>query len=141
MFWTADDVKGTGWHEGWYMAVVNDVIDDDLGKANITYVVEPSESYEVSVEELLQRGWIRIDDGGEIEQFYEIGARIKIKWSKQEIGDTNWRPGWYVTEVQDADRDNDEITVQFVSEPECTYVYEVTPCVAKGTLQMVKPVF
>ena len=74
------------------MAEVNDVIDTDLGKANITYMVEPSESYEVSVEELLQRGWIRIDDGGEIEQFYEIGARIKIKWSKQEIGDTNWRP-------------------------------------------------
>ena len=48
MFWTADDVKGTGWHEGWYMAVINDVIDDDLGKANITYVVEPSETYEVS---------------------------------------------------------------------------------------------
>lgn len=69
------------------MAVVNDVIDNDLGKANITYVVEPSESYEASVEEFLQRGWIMIDDRDEIEQFYEIGARIKIKWSKQEIGD------------------------------------------------------
>lgn len=54
---------------------------------------------------------------------------------------TDWRPGWYVAEVQDADRDNDEITVQFVSEPECTYICEVTPCVAKGTLQMVKLVF
>lgn len=94
------------------MAVVNGVIDDELGKANITYVVEPT------VEELLQRGWIMINDGGEIEQFYEIGARIKIKWSKQEVGDTNWRPGWYVAEVRDADRDNDQITVQFVSEPE-----------------------
>lgn len=76
------------------MAVVNDVIDDDLGKANITYVVEPSESYEVSVEELLQRGWIMIDDRDEIEQFYEIGARIKIKWSKQEIG--NRLEAWLV---------------------------------------------
>ena len=78
----ADDVKGTGWHEGWYMAVVDDVIDVDLGKANNTSMVEPSESYKVSVEELLQRGWIMIDDGDEIEQFYELGARIKIKWSK-----------------------------------------------------------
>ena len=33
------------------------------------------------------------------------------------------------------------ITVQFVSELECTYINEVMPCVAKGTLQMVKPVF
>lgn len=54
---------------------------------------------------------------------------------------TDWRPGWYVAEVQDADRDNDEITVRFVSEPECTYICEVTPCVVKGTLQMVKLVF
>ena len=82
-----------------------------------------------------------IDDGDEIEQFYEIRARIKIKWSKQEIGDTDWRPGWYVAEVQDADRDNNEITVQFVSEPDCTYTYEVTPCLAKETLQIVKPIF
>ena len=51
MFWTADNVKWTGWHEGWYMAVVNDPIDNDLGKVNITYVVKPSESYEDSVEE------------------------------------------------------------------------------------------
>ena len=43
MFWTADDVKGTGWHEGWYMAVVDDVIDVDLGKANNTSMVELSE--------------------------------------------------------------------------------------------------
>ena len=40
-------------------------------------VVEPSESYEVSVDELLQRGWIMIDDRGEIEQFYETRARTK----------------------------------------------------------------
>lgn len=141
MFWNAEDVEGTGWHEGWYMGVVTTVIKEDLGTANVTYVVEPSESYEVNVEELLQKGWIRIDDGDEIEQFYEIGARIKVKWSKEEIGDSEWRPGWYVGEVQSADRDNDEITVQFVSEPDCTYMYEVTPCLVRGTLKMVKPVF
>ena len=52
-----------------------------------------------------------IDDGDEIEQFYELGARIKIKWSKQEIRDTDWRPGWYVAEVQDADWDNCTICI------------------------------
>ena len=52
MFWIADNVKWTGWHQGWYMAVVNDPGKvNDLGKVNITYVVEPSESYEDSVEE------------------------------------------------------------------------------------------
>ena len=70
------------------MGVVTTVIKEDLGTANVTYVVEPSESYEVNVEELLQKGWLRIDDRDEIEQFYEIGARIKVKWSKEEIGDS-----------------------------------------------------
>lgn len=81
------------------MVVVNGVIDYELGKVNIIYVVEFLELYEVFVEELFQRGWIMINDGGEIEQFYEIGVRIKIKWLKQEIGDINWRFGWYVVEV------------------------------------------
>ena len=76
-------------------------------------------------------------DGDELEQFYEVGVRIKVKWSKEDIGDTNWRPGWYVGEVQEADPKNDEITVQFVSEPLSFYKYEVTPCVAQGSLQMV----
>ena len=50
-----------------------------------------------------------------------------MKWSKEEIGGTNWRPGWYVGEVQQADPENNEITVQFVSEPLSSYKYEVTP--------------
>ena len=94
--------------------MVTDVVDELKGIANITYVVEPSECYEVPVQELLEEGMIQIDDGDELEQFYEVGARIKVKWSKEEIGDTNWRPGWYVGEVQEADIENDEITVQFV---------------------------
>ena len=66
-------------------------------------MVEPSESYEVSVEELFHRGWIMIDDRDEIEQFYEIIGSIKIKWLEQEISDTDWRPVWYAAEVQEAD--------------------------------------
>ena len=43
MFWSEEEVNGTGWHEGWYMAVVNDVLDKDAGRTFIVYVVEPSE--------------------------------------------------------------------------------------------------
>ena len=52
MFWPAEDLKDTGWNEGWYLAMVSDVVDEVKGIANITYVVEPSECYEVPVEEL-----------------------------------------------------------------------------------------
>ena len=76
-----------------------------------------------------------------MEQFYEVGTRVKVKWTREEIGDSNWRPGWYVGEVQGSIAEEDEITVQFISEPESTYTYEVTPCVAEGKLRMVKQIF
>jgi len=60
-------------------------------------------------------------NGDETEQFYEVGAKVSVKWTKEEIGDTNWRAGWYVGEVQEADPQYDEITVQFVGEPESLY--------------------
>lgn len=49
------------------MGVVIIVIKEDLGTVNVIYVVEFFELYEVNVEELFQKGWIRIDDGDEIE--------------------------------------------------------------------------
>lgn len=134
-------MKGTGWHEGWYMAVVEDVIDKDAGKASTVYMVEPSDVYKICVTEMLEEGSMRITDGDEMEQFYEVGAKGSVKWTREEIGDTNWRAGWYVGEVQEADPQHDEITVQFIAEPESLYTYEVTPCVADGKLRMVNPCF
>ena len=60
---------------------------------------------------------------------------------KEEIAGSNWRPGWYVAEVQESDQENDEITVKFLAELAATYTYEVTPCVSEGKIQMKKPVF
>ena len=89
---------------------------------------------------MLEEGSIRIADGDEMEQFYEVGAMVLVKWSREELGDTNWRAGWYVGEVQKADPQHDEITVQFIVKPESLYTYKVTPCVADGQLGMVKSV-
>ena len=75
----------------------------------------PTETYKISVKDMLEEGTIRISNGDEIEQFYEVGARISVRWTRAEIGDTNWRAGWYVAEVQESDPEHDEITVQFVS--------------------------
>ena len=88
--------------------------------------------YEISFKEMLEERTIRITNGDEMEQFYEVGAKVSVKWRKEEIGDTNWRAGWYVGEVQEADPQYDEITVH--------YTYEVTPCVTEGKLRMVNPV-
>ena len=56
-------MKGSGWHEGWYMAVVEDLLDKYTGRTSIVYVVEPSEVYEICVKEILEEGTIRIADG------------------------------------------------------------------------------
>lgn len=134
-------MKGTGWHEGWYMAVVEDVIDKDAGRASLVYVVEPSEVYKICVTEMLEERSMWITDGDEMEQFYEVGAKGSVKWTREEIGHKNWRAGWYVGEVQEADPQHDEITVQFIAEPESLYTYEVKSCVADGKLRMVNPCF
>ena len=42
MFWSGEEVKGTGWREGWYMAVVKDGIDLNIGTATVVYIVEPT---------------------------------------------------------------------------------------------------
>ena len=139
MFWSEEEVKVLAGMKV-NMAVVSDVLDKDAGRTSIVYVVEPSVVYGICVKAMLEEGTIRISNGDEMEQFYEVGAKVSVKWTKEEIGDTNRRAGWYVGEVQEADPQCDEITVQFVAEPESLYTYEVTPCVAEGKLRMVNPV-
>ena len=38
----------------------------------------------------------------EYEHFFEVGSQIKVRWSKEEMGETGWKPGWYSAEVQEA---------------------------------------
>ena len=69
------------------------------------------------------------------ESYFEIGKKVKIKWTADEIGDSGWRPGWYVAEVQSASMDADEVTVVYLSEPDVVYTIEVTPLLAQGKLR------
>lgn len=140
VFWSEEDCEETGWHEGWYLAVVKDVIDKEEALINISYVVEPECLYETNVTQLLSDKKVMLHEGSEIEEFHEVGCKVKVRWSKEEIGDSGWRSGWYVGEVQQSDPDNDEIKVVFQAEPDATYSYEVTSCLAYGCLQMVKSV-
>ena len=54
-----------------------------------------------------------------------VGTRVRFLWNKDEIGDSGWRPEWYVAEVQGADFPDDTIDVVYVSEPESIYSIEV----------------
>jgi hypothetical protein len=69
-------------------------------------------------------------------EYFEIGRQVKVRWSKEEIGDTGWRAGWYSAEVQESNLSLDEITIIYVSEPESIYKVEVTPLLANGKLKL-----
>lgn len=69
-------------------------------------------------------------------EYFEIGRQVKVRWSKEEIGDTGWRAGWYSAEVQESNLSLDKITIIYVSEPESIYKVEVTPLLANGKLKL-----
>ena len=54
------------------------------------------------------------------------GARIHVKWTKEEIGDSGWSPGWYVAIVQSYNNEDDIVAVTYPSEPGCTYEFELS---------------
>lgn len=70
------------------------------------------------------------------EDFFEVGTHVKVRWTKEEIGDSGWRPGWYVAQVQKASSMLDQIEVVYISEPESLYKIDVTYMLAKGKLQL-----
>ena len=42
--------------------------------------------YEICFKEMLKEGTIRITNGDEMEQFYEVGAKVSVKSEKQTGG-------------------------------------------------------
>lgn len=74
------------------------------------------------------------------QQLVEVGAKSKVKWSIDEIGDSGWKPGWCIAYVQSYDAESDVITLQYPSEPECIYPVELMPLLTAGKIQLVQAV-
>lgn len=70
------------------------------------------------------------------EAIFSIGAKVKVKWSRDDVQGTDWKPGWYTAYVQSADPLQDQITVEHCAEPGCLYVLDVTPMLADGSLKL-----
>ena len=70
------------------------------------------------------------------EEYFHIGAKVKVQWKKEEVQELGWRGGWYVARVTDFCRDEDQISVQFVSEPDSIYIIEVTSSINERTLKI-----
>jgi len=72
------------------------------------------------------------------EQICAIGSQIKVKWGKEELGNTGWHPGWYVADVQSYDAASDVISVVYPSEPKCIYNIELTPALSSAKIKLVR---
>lgn len=65
VFWSKENCEGTGWHEGWYLAVVKEVNIEET-KVDIAYVVEPTYLYQTDVTQLWHEGKIKLHEGSEL---------------------------------------------------------------------------
>ena len=66
----------------------------------------------------------------------QVGSRVKLQWTCDEIGTSGWKPGWYVATVQSYCVDTDVITVTYQAEPNVTYDEELTPLITGGKIKL-----
>ena len=69
-------------------------------------------------------------------QITQTGSKIKVHWSKEEIGDTGWRSGWYVATVHKYCEETDMLTITYVSEPNQTYNEELLPLLSNSRIKL-----
>ena len=76
----------------------------------------------------------------DLEKLKEVGAKVKVKWTVDEIGDSGWRPGWYVATIQSYSDETDRATLVYSSEPGCTYEIDLSTYINQKKIQLVRAV-
>ena len=66
-------------------------------------------------------------------------ARLEQKWTKEQVGDSGWKPGWYTADVQGYDDINDEISLIYPGEPDFVYKMDVELSVTEKSIRIVRP--
>ncbi|CAB4026118.1 Hypothetical predicted protein [Paramuricea clavata] len=144
-WWSKEEIGDTGWKSGWYRAKVvsynegTDVIQLEFDK-------EKGETYDYNVEKEVDANRLKLakDTQKKIDHYqeiFQIGATVEVSWSKEDLIDTNWLVGWHEAEVQSFDKDDDEVDVVFLKNPEWTYTIAVLPNLISGKLQLKQKLF
>ena len=96
---------------------LNVFIDSNSRKENMLMVVDNiKENQQVDTD----------DTEDPYESFFQVGSKVKVYWKREEVKELGLRGGWYVASVKDFCREEDQISVHFVSEPDSIYAIEVT---------------
>ena len=98
VLWGKEDAL-SGWEPGWYTGVVR-AYDLQSDKITIEYSSEKGERYQLSVKESIDEGKLKVlkvnCDSDLYDEVTEIGARIQVLWTKEDVQKTGWKPGWSI---------------------------------------------
>lgn len=72
-----------------------------------------------------------------IQQISQVGAKIKVLWTAEEVTDSGWRPGWYLATIQGYQPETDTIVLAYSSEPDNIYEDELIPLIANEKVQLI----
>lgn len=138
VLWKEEDAM-SGWNPGWYNAVVR-AYSQTLDEITIEYVSEPSKRYTMKVKESVNEGLLKLlkvnCDSDIYDEVTEIGARIQVRWSGNDVKETGWKAGWYAAEVQGFDPDEDMISIVYDREPKRVYQECVTQVISRGEIRV-----
>ena len=70
------------------------------------------------------------------DEYFTVGQKIKVKWTREEIGDSGWRAGWYSAQVQEVEIEEDNIRIVYFTEPNCIYTVCVSEYLANRKLKV-----
>lgn len=73
---------------------------------------------------------VKVLSGDLTELLVQIGSKVKVRWSSDELQGSGWRAGWYEATVHNYCRESDIITITYIDEPGVPYDEELTPLVA-----------
>ncbi|CAB4038821.1 Hypothetical predicted protein [Paramuricea clavata] len=73
---------------------------------------------------------------GLLDAIRTVGVRILARWSKEEIGDSGWKTGWYVGSVLKHNKERDTIEVEFDTEANVIYTYKVDEDVKANKIRL-----
>ena len=96
VLWSKEDSL-SGWEPGWYTGVVL-AYDPPSDKITIEYSSEKGERYQINMKESINEGKLKAlkitCDSDLYDEVTEIGARIQVLWTKDDVFKTGWKPGW-----------------------------------------------
>jgi len=82
------------------------------------------------------KGIVSNDDATK-ERITQVGSKVKVKWTAEEVKGSGWKAGWYTGIVHRYDEDLDILTITYASEPSTPYEEDLGELLAQEKIQLV----